>query len=240
MAYRCYSFCILYHAECTDLLPLLQEVDFNTKLLHELLSRQDAMEKHLQCLVLDLPKRSPMPLVNADGVKLTAVLKLGITDETLLERLFQMNMRVIKDDIEVAVRLLPDERMSTLELILSKCDTRNCISNLCQTAMECNKIKFTAHFIENGAKPPQDKLKSLIGWPREDIDPIFAQYLSSTPPKQPEACAADIPPTISSKSSNPKLFPACPQVHNISLQVCNTKLSPLVYKCMFYVYIGAI
>ena len=155
-------------------------MELTTQLLQELLSKPETTQKHIQCIIL--PKGASKPQFNGTSVNLSDVLKKGVTDVNVLERLFQMGMDVTEGDVQLAVECLPDTRVDILKLIISKYDEVSiaCLNKMCKLAMNVKKMKFIACFIEHGAKPPRDELKRLIEWPGKEIDLVFAKYISST------------------------------------------------------------
>lgn len=166
--------------ECTTLLPELTSVDTNTQLLLKLVERPDVTQKHFQCLLLDLTRKSPVSSFDASGISLSQVLKKGVKDDRLLKALFDMKMKANEKDIQMAIRVLPDTRVTTLKLILCNA-TVDCtsVNTLCRETMDGKKQKFTALLIEKGATPPCDELIRLYGWPEAELEPAIANYLAA-------------------------------------------------------------
>ena len=156
------------------------EPTFGAKVLQDLLERREARQEHLTFLILKLSSGTFRPSGGTamSQIKLSDLLKRNVTSEKALEKLFKLGLTVKDGNIELAVDILSESNASTFELILSK-QKGTSLDLPCQKAMKAKKFKFIASLIKYGAKPPRDELKSLIGWPKKDVDPIFKQYLAS-------------------------------------------------------------
>ncbi len=98
-------------------------------------------------------------------------------------------------DIQKAIQVLRDTRVTTLKLILSNATVSSIsLNELCKEAIDTGKQGFTAVLIEEGATPPRDRLQRFCGWPTAEVEPAIANYLageestrSSAPREKPRS-----------------------------------------------------
>ncbi len=144
-----------------------------------------------------------------------------MVDDRLLKALFDMNMKANEKDVHKAIQCLPDTRVTTLKLILSKATVSHVsLNHLCKEAMDSRKVKFTAVLVERGATPPYDELRRLCGWPRAGVEPAIANYLAAPIPPRPTPAAEKRPPD-SSKVEAQVLYTS---VYATSIRTCTAQL----------------
>ena len=114
-----------------------QDHEFSKKLFQELLFRRKATAKHFELVMKCTPP------FDASQVQLSELLKKQFTDKNSIEMLFEMGMKVKKVDIELAVKLLPESNIDTLNLLVSNCSS-NDFDEACKEAIRANRDRFTA------------------------------------------------------------------------------------------------
>ena len=139
--------------------------EFCKELFQELLFRREARAEHFKLVV------NCMPAIDASQVQFSVLLKKKFTDRNSLERLFEMGMTVKKDNIEAAVKLLPESEIDTLKLLVSKCSSRD-FDQALKEAIHVNKDRFAAYFGDMASNPLAivSGLKGIV--PKRKIDLI--------------------------------------------------------------------
>ena len=204
-------FSFLLCAECTLLIPELKAEQiasgFSTELLQKLISRPDANQEHLNFVIFKLPSISSKRPFNAAKIEVAKLLKLPVTDQTIFERLFELGLSTKLSDTVVAVQVLSESHIRTLELILSTCNESELAMNTpCRAAMVADKMEFVARFIQKGATPPPEELKQCSGWPGKRVNHIIHQYLTDARNlAQARAQAVPLVPTGESEAIDPSL-----------------------------------
>ena len=139
--------------------PVVTESDvksgFCVKLFRQILSREDVQLKHLDFLIFQLFDRITAPF-NASSIKLSQLLEKSIVGMKFLRRMFELGMIANAEDVEMAVRILPDSSVGTLELIVSKQSEAGNLDLLLEAAVKARKMRFIAWLIEHGTKTPDE------------------------------------------------------------------------------------
>ena len=139
--------------------PVVTESDvksgFCVRLFREILSRDDVKLGHLAFLIFQLFDRITPPF-NASSIKLSQLLEKSIAGMKFLRRMFELGMTSNADDIKVAVRILPDSSVSTLELIVSEQSEAKNLDLPLETAVKARKMRFIAWLIKHGTKTPDE------------------------------------------------------------------------------------
>ena len=149
-----------------------QSSDFCTKLLKEILLRQETKPVHLLLIVKHAPR------IDGSKIELFRILKQqfiasDVRLKDIFTKLFNMGMTAKGKDVEVAAKLLPTSYISIFDLILSNCSSVEAVdlNPACKAAMQEKKIKFVACLIKCGAEPPREPVKLFSQALKEnDID----------------------------------------------------------------------
>ena len=173
--------CIIF-SELTGLIPHISQDDvtsgLSTKLLRQVVDKQDVNESLLKYVVFKLPLVTVKQPYDASGVDLVRILSKS-TDCKLIERLLDLGMKLKPSQMEATVLFIPRGDLATFELLLKYAKrnnfTQTSLNAACMKAMESLKVDFIAQLIECGAAPPPDELVRVVGL---SDNPIIQQYLA--------------------------------------------------------------
>ena len=179
------TYLFLAHAiDCTKSLPRLTNEEIAsglaTKILVELVQREDSQQKHFTILLFTLVPEKTMSGVDASSLRVTNLLKeKSITSAKLIERLLKFGMKVNEMDVSSAVQILPDHHKRTLKVLAKECikTRKSTFTAACQEAIKAKKFQLIACLIENGGMPDVDDLKDVTKWPNKKVDPVIDGYL---------------------------------------------------------------
>ena len=127
-----------------------------TKILQELLERQDAKHAHLNYLLHKIPFRTPNPYhFDCSAVQFAVVCKKSL-GKRLLATLFSYGMEISPEDVAKAVELLPDTKSATLDVIAAECRgfPNERLSLAYATAEKLKKPQLLECLKKRGAVPP--------------------------------------------------------------------------------------
>lgn len=192
-----------------------------TKILVELVQRDDSQQKHFTTLLCNLIPDKIKTGVDASSLRVTDLLKEKlITRVQLFKRLFAFGMKVNEADVSSAVQILHERHKGTLEVLAEECikKRKSTFTAACQEAIKAKKFQFIACLIENGGLPDVEDLKDLTQWPREKVDPVIERYLmeNSRPTKKKK------------KSPEKKTFEV-PEIDDPKLSIDAVRVSMLSY-----------
>ena len=178
--------CFMYITDCTKSLPKLTDEEITsglaTKILVELVQRDDSQQKHFTTLLFTLVPSSKKGGINASSLQVTHLLEQkSVTSIKLIERLFKFGMKVNEIDVCSAVKILQEHRVDVLQLLVKECakTRKTTFTSACQEAIKAKKLKFVVCLIESGGKPDVGDLKEVTGWPQAaKVDPVIDAYLS--------------------------------------------------------------
>ena len=180
---RAHCCCSLF-PDCTKSLPKLTEEEvasgLATKLLLELVQREDSQQKHLTTLLCTLVPETTKTGIDASSLQVTDLLqRKSITNTKLLQRLFKFGLRVTEMDVASAVQILQERQKNVLQLLLTEClkTRKSTFTSACQEAIKAKKFQFIVCLIDKGGLPDFDDLKDATGWPQRNVDPAIAHYL---------------------------------------------------------------
>lgn len=172
------------YTDCTKNLPKLTEEEIAsglaTKILLELVQREDSEQKHFSTLVFTLVPAKPKDSIDASSLQVTDLLKRkSITSTKLIERLLKLGMKVSETDVSSAVQILQECHSGILRLLLKGCikKRRSTFTSACQEAIKTKKFQFVVCLIDNGGLPDFEDLKDATGWPEKNVDPAIDHYL---------------------------------------------------------------
>ena len=127
-----------------------------TRVLHELLSREDSQHDHLKFLLFDIPAGGKSTCYfDCSGVKFSVLCKKSM-GERLLKRLFSLGMLITPEDVVKAVELLPDTESDTLDVIVARCGgpPEESLALAYVEAEKLNKLQLLDTLVKRKAVPP--------------------------------------------------------------------------------------
>ena len=181
--------------DCTKSLPQLTDEELAsglaTKILVELVQREDSQQKHFSALFFTLLPESCESGVDVSSLRVTDLLReKSITSAKLIQRLISLGMKVNESDVTSAVLVLMERHRKVLQLLAEECarTRKSTFTSACQEAIKAKKLEFVCCLIENGGAPDVEDLKDLTGWPRAKVDPVIDDYLrENTRPRKSKA-----------------------------------------------------
>ena len=152
---------------------------FSTKLMRQLFTKHTITEEQLKFLLYKLPNSSITKPYDAAPITVLVVLEVS-TNDKILQRMFELGMRMGDGDLTEAVEIVSLAKADTFELLIERCSASARIARInkaCNRAMEVGKVGFVELLIEYGATPPADELLDVVGF---TSNPVIQQYLSGT------------------------------------------------------------
>ena len=132
------------------------ECGATTQILQELLSREDARHAHLSYLLLKMEFLGcSYRQFDCSSILFRQVCRKSL-GKRLLTRLFALGMVIFPEDVVLAVELLPDTKIATLDLIAANCKgpPRESLSLAYVAAEKLKKPQLLDCLIKRGAVPP--------------------------------------------------------------------------------------
>ena len=129
---------------------------FCTRLLLNLLKREDTKEAHIRLLLMEIPIDSDSPPFNGSKIEVSVLLKRKFISRRILDFLFDCGMKAKQNDLTMAVEMLTGDNFSTLEMICAHFDgnLQEAFEVTCPVAVKHKKIKFVHYFLKKGCKLP--------------------------------------------------------------------------------------
>ena len=188
--------------DCTKSLPNLTEEEMAsglaTKILVELVTREDSEQKHFSALFFSLLPERFETSIDVSSLQAADLLrKKSITSAKLIQRLISLGMKVNEADVSSAVQVLKENHKKALQLLLKECarTRKSTFTSACQEAIRAKKLQFVSCLIENGGAPDVEDLKDLTGWPQAKVDPVIDAYLQdNVQPRKKAAPKREVPP----------------------------------------------
>ena len=150
---------------------LLNEVHvrsgFCTKLLLNLLKRDESKENHIQLLLMNMPINSTEPPFDGSKVNVSALLKKKCTNAKMLDLLFDCGMKCELVDIALATETLPGDSVSTLNTLCARFEGKpsDAFETIGPIAVNHKKLKFVLFALKQGCALPctsQELLTSAL------------------------------------------------------------------------------
>lgn len=170
--------------DCTKDLPQLTDEEIAsglaTKILVELVQKEDSQQKHFTTLLCTLVPERIKSGVDASSVRVSDLLmEKSVTSAKLIKRLLRFGMKVNETDVSCAVQILPDHHKRTLELLAKESikNRKSTFTAACQEAIKAKKLQLIKCLIDNGGMPDIEDLKKVTEWPKKTVDPVIDRYI---------------------------------------------------------------
>ena len=111
-----------------------------------MVQKREVKHVHLEFLLTRMPFKTTIPSskwFDASAVQFSQVSKKSF-GKRLLHQLFQFGMSVSSKDVALAVELLPDSKVATLEVIVDnyKGPPQECLARACEVATKLKKLQL--------------------------------------------------------------------------------------------------
>lgn len=225
------------HTDCTKSLPKLTDEEIAsglaTRLLLELVQRDDSQQKHFTTLLYTLVPETKKDGIDASSLQVTDLLRQkSISSAKLVQRLLRLGMKVTETDVSSAVQILQECHSNVLQLMLKECakTRKSFFTSACQEAIKAKKFQFIVCLIENGGLPDYEDLKDATGWPQKNVDPVIEQYLLENTQlgEKEDADRSDFQNLF-----GVPLGPKSPRTDHAPFVVSATCMHVLTYVCMY-------
>ena len=147
-------------------------LEFCNKVLVEILSRKECKQAHLEFLVSKMWNEKEIDVSKVTLKQL--IVDREVTNESLLQRFLELGLPLTKEDVKMAITRLKTGQLHLFRFIIAKCNTDD-LDELCQAAVNANRMTFVLYLVERGAKLPSHGSDLLMHALRaEDYDGALA------------------------------------------------------------------
>ena len=134
-------------------------LDTRNKVLLEILTRPECKEAHLEFLMNKMWNEKE---VNVSQVTLKQlVVDRELASSSVLQRFLELGLPLSIEDVKMAIHCLKDDQMHLLNVKIAESNTEH-FNELCQAAVDANRIPLVLNLIQKGAQIPKDCTQLIL------------------------------------------------------------------------------